>query len=115
MRIKRTNTILYCDRWDPTVRFYRDLIQLPVLVEKEWFVEFELHDHACLSVADAARTSISGSAGAGLTLSWRITDIEAVHQAMIAAGVEAAPLKLNWGRQAFFMFDPEGNRIELWS
>jgi len=115
LRINRTNTILYCDRWEVTVRFYRDLVKLPVLLEKKWFVEFQLTGSARLSVADADRASIASAGGAGLTLSWQVADIDAVYKRMVACKIPVTPIKTTWGARTCFIYDPEGNRIELWS
>ena len=115
MRIYRTNTILYCDRWEETVRFYRDVIKLRVLMEKGWFVEFQLTGSVCLSVADAAHASISSARGAGITLSWRVERVEVLRKRMVSDGIDVTPIKATWGAQTCLVFDPEGNRIELWS
>jgi predicted enzyme related to lactoylglutathione lyase len=115
MRLSRTNTVLYCDRWEETVRFYRDLIKLPMLMEKGWFVEFRLTDSSCLSVADAARTSIHSAGGDGITLSWQVENIDAVHRRMRSTGIAASPFTVRWGARAFDVVDPEGNRIEIWA
>jgi catechol 2,3-dioxygenase-like lactoylglutathione lyase family enzyme len=113
--INRSNTILYCDRWEETVSFYRDVVKLPVLTGKSWFVEFQLTPGACLSVAAAAHASIASAGGAGVTLSWRVENVDAVRNRLMAGGVEVTPLRTIWGARSCFLFDPEGNRIELWS
>ena len=113
LRTNRTNTILYCNRWEATVRFYRDTIKLPVVLEKEWFVEFQLTGSARLSVADATRASIPSAGGAGITLSWQVDNINAVHRQMLDRGIHVTPITTTWGARACFLFDPEGNRIEL--
>lgn len=115
MKIHRTNTILYCSRWEATVRFYRDRIRLPVLLEKSWFVEFQLTENGCLSVADAAHTSVGSASGAGITLSWQVDDIDTVVARLVSDGIEVTPMKTIWGASTCFLYDPEGNRIELWS
>ena len=84
-------------------------------MEKGWFVEFELTGNACLSVADAARASVPSARGAGITLSWQVENLDAVRDRLIADGVDVAPVTLTWGTRTFFVADPEGNRIELWS
>ena len=114
-RIHRTNTILYCRHWMETVRFYRDTLQLPLAMEKDWFAEFRLGRDAFLSVADARYASVPAAAGAGITLSWQVTDIDAVYARMRAAGVAVTPFKRVWGARAFTFTDPEGHRIEIWS
>jgi catechol 2,3-dioxygenase-like lactoylglutathione lyase family enzyme len=113
--INRTNTILYCERWEATVRFYRDMINLPVLTEKGWFVEFQLTQNACLSVAASEHASIASAGGAGVTLSWRVEDVDAVRDRLIADGIGVTPVRTIWGAKSCFIFDPEGNRIELWA
>lgn len=115
LKITRTNAILYCDRWDETVRFYRDMLKLQVLMEKSWFVEFQLTASARLSVAHAAHTSIRSARGAGLTLSWQVENLDGIRNRMIADGGEVGPIRESWGARALFLFDPEGNRIELWA
>jgi len=115
MNIHRTNTILYCIRWAATVKFYREMIKLPVLLQKAWIVEFQLTDSSCLSVADASRTSVGGAGGAGLTLSWQVENIDSVCDRMVSDGIDVGPITVTWGAKTFFLFDPEGNRIEIWA
>lgn len=113
--IHRANTILYCDHWDAMVRFYRDVLALPVLMQKGWFVEFRLTDDACLSIADAAQASIPAAGGAGLTLALKVDHLDRLHDQLMSAGVKATPIRPVWGARGFFLFDPEGNRIEMWA
>jgi predicted enzyme related to lactoylglutathione lyase len=115
MEIGRSNTILYCNRWESSVRFYKEVFNLPVTLEKEWFVEFQLTGDGYLSVADAKCTSVKGADGAGVTLSWKVENLEAVHKQLQSSGVDVGPLNRIWGARHFFLMDPEGNRIELWS
>lgn len=115
LRPERTNTILYCERWQETVAFYRDVFGLPVAFTNDWFVEFALGPGSFLSVADAARSSIAPGGGAGLTLSWQVGDVEEARTRLLAAGAAVAETGLRWGAAVVDLFDPEGNRIELWS
>ena len=36
MKIKTTNTILYCENWEATVSFYKSALQLPVVASNNW-------------------------------------------------------------------------------
>jgi len=113
--IKASNTILYCQHWSETVDFYRRVLGLPATTEKDWFVEFRLADTAYVSVANAARASISTSAGHGLTLALQVGDVEAQHEHLTRAGVDPGPVKRHpWGALSFFCRDPEGYRLEFW-
>ena len=115
LAIRRTNTILYCSRWADTVAFYRDRLRLPSAFENEWFVEFELSASSFLSVADQARATIGPNHGAGLTLSWELDDVESARSELIEAGLQLGSIGARWGAATLDLFDPEGNRIELWS
>jgi catechol 2,3-dioxygenase-like lactoylglutathione lyase family enzyme len=113
--IRRTNTILYCARWAETVAFYRNVLQLPATFESEWFVEFQLAASSYLSVADHRRATIAPNHGAGLTLSWEVDDVESLRSELIGSGLQLGPIGARWGAATLDLFDPEGNRIELWS
>jgi predicted enzyme related to lactoylglutathione lyase len=114
VHVTRSNTILYCSKWAATVAFYRNVIGLHSSFENEWMVEFGLHDHTYLSLADANRTSIDPNNGVGVTLSWKVDDLDAAStQRATHEAAVAAPTR-RMGASAVFMHDPEGNRIELW-
>lgn len=110
-----SNTILYCDRWSDVVHFYRTKLGLRPTLERDWFVEFELHPGAHISVADASRATIAAADGSGLTLSWRVDDVGAMRTRLIATEVEVSSVHTRWGADAVFVIDPAGNRIEFWS
>ena len=89
IRTRRSNTILYTDRWEATVGFYRDALGFEVVFENEWFVEFAVAAGAFVSVADASRSSIDPGTGAGLTLSFEVDDLQAVRDELAGSGVAA--------------------------
>jgi catechol 2,3-dioxygenase-like lactoylglutathione lyase family enzyme len=110
------NTILYCRAWQATVAFYRDRLGLPITFESDWFVEFALAPGARLSIADERRATIKSSGGAGITLTFQVEDARAVREALVTAGLEPGPLKEHgWGAWVFYLRDPEGHRLEVWS
>lgn len=112
--VQRTNTILYCAQWPATVAFYRDQLRLPITHVTDWFVEFQVGDRAYLSVADSARATIQAAHGAGITLSWQVTNLALIRQQLTDLGVAVTPLKKKWGAQVLYFHDPEGHRLELW-
>ena len=115
MKIKSTNTILYCKKWEETVEFYRTGLKLLVLSSNEWFVEFKLNEMSRVSVANEARTSIESSGGKGITVSLQVADIQQTQTELIEAGIIPTPIKDVWGAKAIYVHDPEGNRLEFWS
>ncbi len=113
--VRRSNTILYTDRWSATVAFYRDALMLRVELRNDWFVEFAAGPGAFVSIADAARSSIPAGHGDGVTLSWQVDDVHEVRSALIDRGIEVGEITVRWGSKVIDVFDPSGNRVELWS
>ena len=79
MKIKLTNTILYCNRWKETVEFYSNGLNLTIHSSRKWFVEFRLTDSARLSIADTARACVKSNNGKGITISLKVDDIQAAY------------------------------------
>ncbi len=115
IRITGSNTVLYSDRWFELVDFYRTGLGLRTSMERDWFVEFELHSGAHISVADAHEAGMVSGDGTGVTLSWRIDDVAVVREALVRNGIEVSPIGNRWSSPGFFVSDPAGNRIEFWS
>ncbi len=115
MKIKTANTILYCRRWKECVEFYSKDLNLTVLYVRDWFVEFRLTDSTRLSIADEARASIKSSGGTGRTISMEVDNIQAAYRNLKARGLELTDIKVLWGSQVFYLYDPEGTRLEFWS
>lgn len=113
---KTANTILYCRNWRETVDFYRFSLQLPVSLATDWFMEFRLTDTARLSLADERRASVKSAAGAGITLTLQVESADATWRELSERGLSLEPLRDHpWGARVFYLFDPEGHRVEIWS
>lgn len=110
-----SNTIIYCDEWAVVVDFYRSGLGLRATMERDWFIEFDLHPGAHLSVADASRATVAAGDGSGLTLSWRVDDVAAARARVVGRGIDASPIRRRWDADTCFVFDPAGNRIEFWA
>ncbi len=109
------NIILYCKKWHDTVAFYRDQLKLPILFSAKWFVEFGLNKTTRISVADDNRSSIKSCDGMGVTLALEVDDIEPVRNSLDLAGLKPTPIQEHpWNALVFYVFDPEGHRIEIW-
>lgn len=115
IEIDRANTILYCFAWVETVEFYRTTLGLRVSFENDWFVEFETGQASHISVADVSRATVASNQGAGITLSWRVPNVDDVREQLEKLGARPTAVHQKWGASAVHVFDPEGHRIELWS
>ncbi len=113
-KIKRSNTILYCRNWEATVKFYCDVLNFEINHQTDWFVEFQLVGDTYLSIANVEYASIKSVGGDGITLSWQVEDVESVYHLLNKLGVKTSQIKRIWGVKAFYFFDPEGHRVELW-
>ena len=110
-----TNTILYCKEWEKTVAFYRDQLKLPIIFSTEWFVEFRLNAMSRLSIANEKRSSIKGCGGRGVTITLEVDDIETARERAQEIGMKPTRLRRHpWNARVFYIFDPEGHRIEIW-
>ena len=114
LKLTRTNTILYCQNWRIVVKFYSEVLGLSGNWLSDWFVEFQLTADSYLSVADERRATIKSAEGKGITLSWQVEDVQAVHNTLKQKGVKVSEIKQKWGSIVFYIHDPEGNRIEFW-
>ena len=113
--LQNTNTILYCQKWQETVNFYR-LLEFPLTFSTDWFVEFQLTGSAHLSIADERRATVKSSGGAGITLTLQVDNADDAWQWLYDKGIKLGPVKDHtWGAQVFYFFDPEGHRLEVWS
>ena len=115
MKIKTSNTILYCRKWDQTVEFYKNVLDLDVNFSNEWFVEFVLSCQARLSIADQKKSSIKSGCGEGITVCLQVDDVEVMHKHLKKAGVHPTPIRALWESRVFYVRDPEGNRLEFWT
>ena len=97
------------------VAFYQVGLKLPITVSTEWFVEFKLTRTSRLSVANESHTSIKSSNGKGITVGLQVADIVTAHSQLQEAGLNPTAIREIWEAKAFYIFDPEGNRIEYWS
>lgn len=114
--IRVMNTILYCQRWRETVTFYRDILEFSITFENNWFVEFRINEGARLSVANEQRATIKSASGRGLTLAFRVDQADEIWNSISAKGIKTGKVANHpWGGRSFFLFDPEGNRLEIWS
>ena len=109
------NTILYCRHWEETVKFYGEDLAFPVNFSREGFVEFSLTETARLTIADEKKATIKSPEAKGITLTLQVTGIDHVHRVLRDRGLEPTPVRAHaWNAEVFYLFDPEGHRIEFW-
>jgi len=109
------NIILYCEKWKETVRFYKNTLYLEVIFSSDWFIEFSLNDKSRLSIADQKRTSIKSVNPKGITIALQVKNIDMVWNDFFEKDLNPTQIKNHpWNAKVFYIFDPEGHRIEIW-
>jgi len=114
--IRTINTILYCDLFEETVRFYKECLEFQEVLSKPWFVEFAVNPYARLSVADRKRTTMESSGGQGITITFQVDHLNSVHDRLKAMDLKPTDIMMHsWGAKLFHIHDPEGHRLEFWT
>lgn len=109
------NIILYCEKWEKTVHFYKESLCLETLFCSDWFVEFSLNKYARLSIADQKRASIKSADLKGITIGLQVENIDAVWNDFFEKGLDPSHIRPHpWNARVFYVFDPQGHRIEIW-
>ncbi len=110
-----TNMILYCKNWEETVKFYKEGLSLPVNFINNWFVEFCLTENSRLSIANEQFSTIKSPTEKGITIALQVKNIESVWKNIMKKKLEPTKIKPHpWDARVFYLFDPEGHRIEIW-
>lgn len=116
LSVASAHTVLYCERWDECVRFYRDQLGFAVSFTNELFVEVQTSRAGYLGLMDASRTRYPPEAPRGFLLSFRVEDVEKVHADLKHRLAGLPPLIDHaWGARLFETRDPDGRRVEFWS
>lgn len=114
--VQMANTILYCQKWQETIDFYRNRLGLPVTFATDWFVEFQLAPTARLSIANERRATVGSSRGRGITLTLQVANVHELHRQLHQRGIKTGPVQKHpWGAHVCYLVDPEGHRLEFWS
>jgi catechol-2,3-dioxygenase len=117
MNVLASNTVLYCKNWHDMVAFYKDIMGFRQSFRKDdWFIEFVVNAGSHLSLADEAKCTISSSEGKGITLSFKVAQLSTLHRELKELGIKPSTITSHsWRAPYFYIYDPEGNRIELWN
>ncbi|MDT8895843.1 VOC family protein [Halomonas sp. I1] len=117
MRLQRTGVILNTEHHDACVAFYRDVLALSVMFEKQ-DGDFRL---TCLDFGGAylmvetggvARPEGKGVAENATKLRFNVADLEETLGTLRSRGIEASIERHDWGA-TINIFDPDGNRVGL--
>jgi catechol 2,3-dioxygenase-like lactoylglutathione lyase family enzyme len=114
IRLKSINHITYNVRdKDIALRWYEDILgvkQIPKMVDGDHLYWLQLPSGAMVHIIENPDAPSAPSHHTA----FEVDDIEAARDALAAKGIEATDIQTrNDGQRAFYLNDPDGNRIEL--
>lgn len=120
-----TAVVLFVQDFAACLAFYRDTLELEVVVLEEKFAAFKIfeQDFAINQIAHAAEMvnlpveAFEPQTGKAdrVMLCTRVDNVDATYAALLAKGVEFSkpPQDQYWGIRTVYFLDPEGNIWEL--
>lgn len=116
--------VLLCNKMTETCAFYRDILRLPIEIDREQWVSFRvgatlltLRPRGAWAVCDDGKT-VPGSAAVQLAFRVPPPAIDVWHEELVAKDVEILrePTDLpDWRHRTLFFRDSEDNIIELYA
>ncbi len=115
LSVKSQHSVLICREWEACVAFYRDVLGLPIVYQRNRFVEFEVTPDSRVGILEPLRPNAAEPGHEHVILSLCVPDIEEVHKKLEARTTDLPPIRKHpWGPRLFEIRDPEGWRIEFW-
>ncbi len=122
--IRKVNaTVLFVQDLDQIMRFYRDTLELEVVVSDDVSFAFRMDDQdfAVVTLAAGAKMlnesvlAVGQDAGHRVMMCATVADVDALYTALTAKGVAfiKPPIDQAWGWRTAYFADPEGNLWEL--
>lgn len=109
-----SGVIIWTDRLDELIVFYRDKLELPVHSIRPYFVAFDCGD---LRFSIGLHDDVSGQTKEPnrIMINLGVQDIKRVHQTLSEKGVEFVrpPEQEHWGGWVATLRDPDGNTLQL--
>ena len=112
MAVKRIVPDIGCCKPEETIAFYRDLLELEVVMDHGWIITFAGDEIARPQLSVMSR----GGSGAPVPdMSIEVDDVDIVYEKAKARGVEIvyAITDEPWGIRRFYMRDPTGKTLNI--
>jgi len=113
MNVAQYGIILFVEKYEECVVFYRDVVSLEVVYTKDSLTTFRFGS-AYLMVEQGGKRSTQekGRHQNPTVLRFDVTDLESATAELQGKGVSVEKQTFDWGRIGAFT-DPDGNRCEL--
>lgn len=108
-------TFLYFSDLAAAKEFLGGALELEVAYDPGWACVYRLGEKSFLGAVDASQGSIQVKSRDGVLVSLTVSDIEAVHQKIAAAGLAPSDIKRvkDIALESFFFTGPEGYSFEI--
>ena len=113
LEIKTHGLILGTEKFEACVRFYRDIIGLPVWFEKQDLVCLRFGGgYLMIETGGMARSRVKLNSENPVMLRFNVADVEASAAILRRRGVGVEMTQFDWGTVGTFA-DPDGNKVEF--
>lgn len=124
MKLAMKYVILYVNDFDKTMKFYKDILGLPVKMQHDTYVEFDtgattLSVNTRESVKEMIGLEMPTGSDASQTfeLGFVVEDVEATIETLrgLDVPIYKEPVTKPWGQTVAYVTDPDGHYIEICS
>ena len=116
LRVSSFHTVLFCEKWEECVSFYRDVLGFRIVEKRDRFVEFEVTGGARIGILRPLHPDAREPDHEPVILSFRVSNIEETHADLKMRFSRLPAVREHpWGAMVFELRDPEGWRLEFWS
>ena len=109
-------TFLYYRDLDAAMRFYQEVLGLPLAVDQGWCKIYGVNDGGYVGLVDEARGYHRAAETKPVMVCFRVPDVDAWHAYLAGQGVQVlgGPQdNQELGIRAFLLRDPEGHVLEM--
>lgn len=108
-------TFLYCRDLPGAMRFYEEVLGLPLVIDQGWSKIYRIAGAAHVGLVDETKGMHRAAETKPVQLCLRVGDVGAWHRWIAAQGVAVSEVRENaaLGIRAFTCHDPEGYQIEV--
>ena len=117
MKAKELSTCFCTNEIDACREFYVHFFGAEAIFDCGWYINLRFGKNGPTIQFMQPRGNMPIFGGAGVTLNFKVDDVDAEHMRLIGAGLQTAmPLEDHpWGDRGFSIIDPIGNSVYIYS
>ncbi|WP_028581348.1 VOC family protein [Desulfogranum japonicum] len=117
MKTNELSTCFCTNEVDACREFYSQYFAAKVIFDCGWYVNLRIGEQGPTIQFMQPQENMPTYAGAGITLNFKVDDVDTEHNRLTTAGLQVAmPLEDHpWGDRGFSVVDPIGNSLYIYS